>query len=350
MKKIKIVSFRGITLKDLRRKKDLVNPEIDNPYYFVFDQLEKKFIILDDNSEEKADIVLYFDFDIKEIFKNRNSLNIYFAFEPEIVDSNHSKEKMIKYLNYFDYIMTWNDNIVDNELFFKINWMYKTNKNTEVPVKKFNEKKLLVNFSGNKSSKNNKELYSERKKVIDFFEKNHSDEFEFYGPGWRELDYKTYKGKVDSKSPVYSRFKFALCLENMEATKGYITEKIFDCFYSGVVPIYSGGNDEYISKKSYINYFDFTSLQDLYNYLDEMDEQTYNEYILEGKKIINSDVMFFFSEKNFIENLEKVLIKNKRVTNNYKIFLKKLESLFWIKKNYRKLRKRIKKYLRGEKI
>ena len=34
---------------------------------------------------------------------------------------------------------------------------------------------------------------------------------------------------------------FAICYENARDIPGYITEKIFDCFFAGCVPIYWGG-------------------------------------------------------------------------------------------------------------
>ena len=51
-----------------------------------------------------------------------------------------------------------------------------------------------------------------------------------------------YKGACDSKYEALSQYKFSLCFENM-AMKGYVTEKIFDCFYAGTIPLYLGATD-----------------------------------------------------------------------------------------------------------
>jgi hypothetical protein len=52
--------------------------------------------------------------------------------------------------------------------------------------------------------------------------------------------------------------------------KGYITEKIFDCFYAGTVPIYYGASDisDFIDPKSFIDYQNFSGLTDLKRFID----------------------------------------------------------------------------------
>lgn len=344
MKKIKIVSFWGIPLSKLKQKEDLVNPDVDNPFYYVFKELEKRYIILEDTSKEVPDFVFHFNFVIEEIYKYRNSINIFFAFEPEIVEKNHSKENIKEYLKYYDYIMIWNEDIVDNQFFYKINYMYHFKK-IESKIKDFEKLKLLVNFSGNKKSSNPKELYSERLKTIEYYEEK-KEEFEFYGRNWEKENYKNYKGTVEKKGLIYDRFKFALCLENMKEN-GYITEKIFDCFTLGIVPIYSGGNEKYIPKNCYIDYFDFKSQEELYIYLKKMSKEEWENYINNDKKWLASNKKNYFQEEFFVEQINNILKRPKRIDNNKFIVNKKIESLFYFKKNMRKLRKKIKKYLKG---
>lgn len=342
-KKVKVVSFWGISFEKLRRRKDPVNPERDSPFHYIFKILEKKYIILDEISKEKPDIVLHFDFVISAFFKYRDAINIYVALEPEIVEKNHSKERISKYLNYFDYILTWNDELIDNQLFFKINFPYHFGK-VSMEKKNFDELKLLVNISGNKESSNPKELYSKRKEVIEYFE-DKNEEFELYGPSWGKKNYKNYKGKIDKKSSAYKNFKFSLCLENMVGP-GYITEKIFDCFELNIVPIYSGGNEDQIPKECYINYFDFESVEKLHLYLKNMKKEEWETYLENGKKWLKTENKRPFEADFFAKQIEKVLERPKRIKEKKYIILKKIESLFYLKKNLRKIRKRIKKFLK----
>ncbi len=46
---------------------------------------------------------------------------------------------------------------------------------------------------------------------------------------------------------------------------GYITEKILDCFTSGIVPIYAGAPNvkQYIPENTFIDYFQFETLEEL---------------------------------------------------------------------------------------
>lgn len=343
MKKIKIIPNEGISLKTVLQKESSTNSEVDNPFYHVFKKLEKNYIILEENSNEKPDFVIHWGFVIDEIYKYRNSINIYLAFEPEIVDRNHSREKIRKYLRYYDYIMVWNEDIIDNDRIFKMNYMYNF-KDLNIKHLDFKELKLLVNISGNKHSKNSKELYSERIKTIKYYE-NKPKDFELYGIGWENEKYKNYKGIVDKKSSIYRKFKFALSLENMNG-RGYITEKIFDCFVTGIVPVYSGGNENYIPKNCYINYFDFKTQEELYNYLKNMKKEEWEEYRKNIQKWLKSDKAKYFKEDYFINELEKIFSKNKRI-GNLLIVLKKIENHFKSSENRKKTINLWKVYLKG---
>ena len=69
-----------------------------------------------------------------------------------------------------------------------------------------------------------------------------------------------YKGACRSKYEVLCQYDFALCFENM-AMQGYITEKIFDCFYAGTIPLYLGATDisDLVLPDSYIDCREFPS-------------------------------------------------------------------------------------------
>ena len=54
---------------------------------------------------------------------------------------------------------------------------------------------------------------------------------------------------------IYSQYKFIICFENSK-TDGYVTEKIFNVFLSGSIPIYDGAPNvtDYIISGSFIQY------------------------------------------------------------------------------------------------
>ncbi len=77
---------------------------------------------------------------------------------------------------------------------------------------------------------------------------------------------------------VFNSYKFIICFEN-SSNDGYITEKIFNCFFAKTIPIYWGSNvsSNYFNTESYINYNDNDWIDKVK--LLNTDEQMYNEYI-----------------------------------------------------------------------
>ena len=98
---------------------------------------------------------------------------------------------------------------------------------------------------------------------------------------------KDYSEKVGKKSCYFSNellnlfneYKFIFCSEN-SFTDGYITEKIFNCFFSKCIPIYLGPDDtlRYFNKKCFINVREKNILiHEIKKYINN--EQLFNEKI-----------------------------------------------------------------------
>lgn len=260
---------------------------------------------------EEIDWFLFFTLDYywlnRVIQAGMHNKMIYCSSEPAVVKPINSFKGYKKLLKIFPYIMTWNEDLVDDNRIFKRNIPYYFFK--YYGDKTFNERKLLVNMSGNKSSKHPKELYSERIKVINYFEENYPEHFDLYGPGWDKKRHPCYKGIVENKFKTYGNYKFALSLENTYGVKGYITEKIFDCLTAGIVPIYMGAENinEFVPENCYISYSKFSTISDLADYLFLMDELKYNEYINNIDKLLNSDIQRPFSSETFCEDILAVI-------------------------------------------
>lgn len=288
-------------ISDVKSNRD----NIMMPQYLLKKEMERRGVefntidFYDDLQEVDFFIFYYFDKQVLLQLLKKGYINklIYFNGEPEVVEKRNGREGVQNTLNYFKYVMTWNDSLIDGKRIHKrIIPYYFEDRRVENKLK-FSEKKLLVNISGAKTSNHPLEMYSERLKVIEYFEKKHQDEFEFYGQGWKEGDYKNYGGAIANKAVVYSRFKFALALENMKGVKGYITEKIFDCFTAGIVPIYQGASNvqEFIPDNCYIHYDEFEDLDKLYCFLAAMNEETYNQYLDNISTFLCSNVVQYFS-------------------------------------------------------
>ncbi|MBF9040346.1 hypothetical protein LSUCC0387_05500 [Rhodobacterales bacterium LSUCC0387] len=140
----------------------------------------------------------------------------------------------------------------------------------------------VVVINGNHKPKSvQSELYSTRIEVMSVLAA--AEVVDLYGRGWERwwsraalwLPYWTnrktlmsiYKGSIPSKFEVLQRYRFCLCFENM-AMKGYITEKLFDCLYSGTIPLYLGAPDIecYVPEDVYIDCRKFQSWEDVWKY------------------------------------------------------------------------------------
>ena len=204
---------------------------------------------------------------------------VYCSAEPAVVKPENCKEGYEKMKEIFPFFMTFNDELVDGVRFFKRNipFCFRT-AHGNIP---FEQKKLLVNISGNKFSDHPDELYTERERIVTYFEENYPEHITLYGTNWDKKKHPSYMGVIDDKKNAYHTHKFALALENTKELCGYVTEKMLDCFECGIVPIYWGAKDieTYIPRECFIDYSKFKSMDELYQYLISMQESEYIQYI-----------------------------------------------------------------------
>ena len=327
--KIAIVPFHSGLANDILFDKDNESTNSDDlitPYYYIKQEYEKRGVSINTldqyNTLASLDCVLFFKLDYNELIrciKSKVKRLYYFAWEPEVVDNHHSKKNLAKLEPFFNVIFTWNDDIVDGNKYLKINYPYHFTNVIECPTREnFEKRNLLVNISGNKISFQHNELYSVRRKVISFYNKYSCTYFSLYGRGWLK-NLRVYKGVCISKKKVYTQFKFALCLENMCNVNGYVTEKIFDCFTAGIVPVYWGASniEKYIPKQCFISYTDFSSIDDLNHFLINMSYEEYCNYICHIKEYLQSSAKSVFEYKYFMRQLDSALISNiERECNN----------------------------------
>lgn len=157
------------------------------------------------------------------------------------------------------------------------------------------------------SSKHPQELYSERERVIAFFED--TDEFDLYGKYWEKRRYRNWKGIVSDKIGTIQNYKFIICYENMRDIAGYVTEKIFDAFAARVVPIYWGCSNitDYVPKECFIDRRDFKDFGEVYTFLHAMTEEEYEGYLAAAGRFLQSEGAQRFSKESFIQTVMEVL-------------------------------------------
>ncbi len=204
----------------------------------------------------------------------------------------------------FGKVFTWDDDRVDNVKFFK--FFYPVLRPQIDEILPFEKKRFCTMITRKLESSHPKELYSERRRVVRFFE-DKKWEFDLYGHNWSKKKYKNYRGAVADKIEVMRHYKFAICYENMRDVKGYITEKIFDCFAAGVVPVYWGASNvtDYIPPDCFIDRRMFKDHEEMYQFLKRMSESEYEEYQRNIREFLKSEAAQRFSP----EQLAKTFLK-----------------------------------------
>lgn len=116
---------------------------------------------------------------------------------------------------------------------------------------------------------------------------------------------------VQDKIQFQSEYKFSITYENDAYRPGYpwyITEKIFEPMKVNSIPIYRGGSkvNEDFNTKSFVNFHDFKSEDDMIEYIIELDknDDKYME-MLQNPWFPNNEI----PENNKIENIKKFLYK-----------------------------------------
>lgn len=201
----------------------------------------------------------------------------------------------------FSKIYTWNDALVDGKTYFKFYYPAKKAMIKDRPS--FEQKRFCTMIVGGTSDKSRlypNQLYSERIKTIRFFEANEPG-FVFYGRNWNPTEYPSYRGNVEDKIAVNKNYKFTICYENCRDLPGYVTEKIFDCFAAGSIPVYWGACNitDYIPKDCFIDRRDFETLEKLYAFLKDMSKEEYESYLERIDSYLNSPESDLFSEENY---------------------------------------------------
>ena len=298
----------------------LQNKIFDGPCGFLRDYLKEMGIDLqtyDLGDIQSADKILFFNHQsarLDQCFKlgHKKEDLILFLFEPEVVMPEQYRPSV---WNHYGKIFTYRDDFVDGKIFIKMR--YPQGQTILPSLPSFSERNFLVLINANKYSYIRHELYSFRRNAIRYFEKQ--NDFTLFGFGWDKnnainpqvaisalkslkiirycadiLDSLTpcssYKGVVQDKYSTLAKYKFCLCFENEEKVMGWISEKIFDCFFTGTIPIYLGAENinSYIPSECYIDMRKFKHFQELNSYLKTIDETVFLNMQKAGQEFIRS--------------------------------------------------------------
>lgn len=120
-----------------------------------------------------------------------------------------------------------------------------------------------------------------------------------------------YRGPAESKSETLSRYVFALCFENM-ILEGWITEKLFDCFFTGTVPIYWGAPDiqEWVPKDCYVDFRDFGGFEELREYLHGLSPADIAAYRESARAFLASSAFDRFSTETYVNLFRQIVAED----------------------------------------
>jgi hypothetical protein len=161
------------------------------------------------------------------------------------------------------------------------------------------------------------DLYLERLRVAAQFAGR--PDFDVFGQGWQrrhpavplelhQAILRAYRGPVAEKLETLSSYRFSLCLEN-SVFDGYVSEKIFDCFFAGTIPIYLGAPDitRYIPPEAFVDLRSFRTYAELEAFLDELDERSMRRYLEAAADFLRSQAYAPFTAECFAQKMVELL-------------------------------------------
>jgi hypothetical protein len=274
-------------------------------YYYSFQTLEhfieyfvpfaSEYTIVENN--EKSDIT-FWDIQTKDnSLMKTDEINILLSLENMIQHREYFHYQKYNYYNnnkikiyYYNHISKIN--YINNSLSIPTIYLfidfYKKNKDLIRP-------KVMTSFANKKFClviRKNPDNYS--KKIIDKLENiGLVDNISLYEDVI--LNKSCYHS--DELLNIFNKYKFILCFEN-SFCDGYITEKIFNCFYANTIPLYKGAPNvlDYININSFIN---FNNCDNNYNNNINRIIELYSNEELFNNIIKTNKINYLFDDEDY---------------------------------------------------
>jgi hypothetical protein len=244
------------------------------------------------SEEPAADIVVYlngYSYDARRAARNPDAVRMLYLYEPLVV---WPRQFLKSFWAPFDAVLTWSEALLEQGgKFTRFPSLYydfpfgAAHGIAGDPVCSNdwkNRKTALCQVAGSKHSLMPSELYSRRRKTARWFGRHGRLPLDTFGvPPMRVPG---YRGRAADKRATLAQYRYALCFENDAHpvwSRGYVTEKIFDCFYAFTVPVYLGAADieKHVPPECFVDFRRFSSLNALDEYLLGMTDEEYGGYL-----------------------------------------------------------------------
>jgi len=165
------------------------------------------------------------------------------------------------------------------------------------------------------------DLYAERRAVAREAVTHMPDFLDVFGHGWSgeqiswcplypNRPYPSWRGDPKiSKHELCAEYRFVIAYENFRGRRGYVSEKIFDAYQAGSVPVYLGDERiaEFVPPDSFVDARDFHTHRELLAYLKSRTEPEWLEMRESGQKFLRSESFQPFSDEVFAERAMEIL-------------------------------------------
>jgi hypothetical protein len=207
------------------------------------------------------------------------------------------------------------------------------------------DRKFLMMMQGNKTPALAwGSLHRERLKAVEYF--GRTGEIDLYGREWDQPAYRVggrrvpytlrvlkrrllaawqrarpdplllaarraWRGPAASKSQTLAGYTFAICFENM-VLKGWITEKIFDCFFAGTIPVYWGAPEirDVIPPSCYVDMREFGDYQALGDHLRSLTAVRIQQYREAARAFLASPAYAPFTKESFAALVSRIVLED----------------------------------------
>ncbi len=164
-----------------------------------------------------------------------------------------------------------------------------------------------------------RDRYVARLRAIEAFSR--MDDFDLFGEGWADgqpavepglqaAAQRAYRGVARDKPKLLAGYRFALVFEKARFP-GYVSERIFECFFARCIPIYSGAPDvaQYVPPAAFIDARQFATYEDLDRFLRATTEADARRFVDAAHVFLSSPAYGSFCLDRFARHMVDALVQ-----------------------------------------